>query len=143
LSRSPFDTEPVDFIEHPLSNIAHTRTKWQQFSKLRIVVFSTEHPILETLGSLKGTQMNAWSTYLRTQAVLADRVSKTMTTAATIKEFADYAAALGVTQTPRIEHRPTSERAAASSNRPAEALFRKPTHPTTGPDSGLSEQTRA
>jgi hypothetical protein len=69
------------------------RTKWQRLSKLRIVVFSTEHPILETLGSLKGTQMNAWSTYLRTQAVLADRVSKTMTTAATIKEFADYAVA--------------------------------------------------
>ena len=35
--------------------------------------------------------MNAWSEYLRTQAVLADRISKTMTTAATIKEFADYA----------------------------------------------------
>jgi hypothetical protein len=36
--------------------------------------------------------MNVWSEYLRTQAVLADRISKTMTTAATIKEFADYAA---------------------------------------------------
>ena len=35
--------------------------------------------------------MNAWSEYLRTQAVLADRISKTMTTAATVKEFADYA----------------------------------------------------
>ena len=35
--------------------------------------------------------MNAWSDYLRAQAVLADRVSRTMTTAATIKEFADYA----------------------------------------------------
>jgi hypothetical protein len=35
--------------------------------------------------------MNAWSEYLRTQAVLADRISKTMTTAASIKEFADYA----------------------------------------------------
>jgi hypothetical protein len=35
--------------------------------------------------------MNVWSDYLRTQAVLADRISKTMTTAATIKEFADYA----------------------------------------------------
>jgi hypothetical protein len=35
--------------------------------------------------------MNAWSDYLRTQAVLADRVSKTMTTAAAVKEFADYA----------------------------------------------------
>jgi hypothetical protein len=35
--------------------------------------------------------MNAWSEYLRTQAVLADRVSKTMTTAATVREFADYA----------------------------------------------------
>jgi hypothetical protein len=37
--------------------------------------------------------MNAWSEYLRTQAVLADRISKTMTTAATAKEFADYAEA--------------------------------------------------
>jgi hypothetical protein len=27
----------------------------------------------------------------QTQAVLADRISKTMTTAATVKEFADYA----------------------------------------------------
>ena len=35
--------------------------------------------------------MNVWSEYLRTQAVLADRISKTMTTAATVKEFADYA----------------------------------------------------
>jgi hypothetical protein len=35
--------------------------------------------------------MNAWSQYLRTQAVLADRISKTMTTAAMVKEFADYA----------------------------------------------------
>jgi hypothetical protein len=35
--------------------------------------------------------MNAWSEYPRTQAVLADWISKTMTTAATIKEFADYA----------------------------------------------------
>ena len=35
--------------------------------------------------------MNAWSDYLRTQAVLADRVSRTMTTVASIKEFADYA----------------------------------------------------
>jgi hypothetical protein len=36
--------------------------------------------------------MNAWSDYLRTQAVLADRISRTMTTAATAKEFTDYAA---------------------------------------------------
>jgi hypothetical protein len=35
--------------------------------------------------------VNAWSEYLRTQAVLADRISRTMTTAATVKEFADYA----------------------------------------------------
>ena len=35
--------------------------------------------------------MNPWSDYLRTQAVLADRISKTMTTVATAKEFADYA----------------------------------------------------
>ena len=35
--------------------------------------------------------MNVWSEYLRSQAVLADRISKTMITAATVKEFADYA----------------------------------------------------
>jgi len=35
--------------------------------------------------------MNAWSDYLKAQAVRADRISKTMTTAATIKEFADHA----------------------------------------------------
>ncbi len=35
--------------------------------------------------------MNAWSDYLRTQAALADRISKSMTAATTIKEFADYA----------------------------------------------------
>jgi hypothetical protein len=35
--------------------------------------------------------MNAWSEYLRGQALLADRISKTMTTAALVKEFADYA----------------------------------------------------
>jgi hypothetical protein len=34
--------------------------------------------------------MNAWSDYLKAQAVLADRISKTMTTAATVREFADY-----------------------------------------------------
>jgi hypothetical protein len=55
-----------------------------------------ELAVLETLGlrSLsagKEKVMNAWSDYLRTQAVLADRISKTMTTAATVKEFADYA----------------------------------------------------
>ena len=35
--------------------------------------------------------MNAWSDYLRSQAVIADRYSKTMTTAEAIKEFADIA----------------------------------------------------
>jgi hypothetical protein len=55
-----------------------------------------ELPKLEMLGlrSLTAGEekpMNVWSEYLRTQAVLADRISKTMTTAATIKEFADYA----------------------------------------------------
>jgi hypothetical protein len=35
--------------------------------------------------------MNAWSEYLRGQARLADRIAKTMTTAALAKEFADYA----------------------------------------------------
>jgi len=39
----------------------------------------------------KENAMNVWSEYLRTQAVLADRISKTMTTAAMAKEFADYA----------------------------------------------------
>jgi hypothetical protein len=55
-----------------------------------------ELPLPETLGlrslsASRGKAMNAWSEYLRTQAVLADRISKTMTTAATVKEFADYA----------------------------------------------------
>jgi hypothetical protein len=55
-----------------------------------------ELPKLEMLGlrSLPAGEekaMNPWSDYLRTQAVLADRISKTMTTPATIKEFADYA----------------------------------------------------
>jgi hypothetical protein len=55
-----------------------------------------EHPRLETLGLCsppagKENAMNVWSDYLRTQAVLADRIAKTMTTAATVKEFADYA----------------------------------------------------
>jgi hypothetical protein len=35
--------------------------------------------------------MNAWSDYLRGQAALADRISKTMTSAEMVKEFADYA----------------------------------------------------
>jgi hypothetical protein len=35
--------------------------------------------------------MNAWSEHLRGQALLADRISQTMTTAALVKEFADYA----------------------------------------------------
>jgi hypothetical protein len=55
-----------------------------------------ERPMLETLGlhsllASKEKAMNVWSDYLRTQAILADRISKTMTTAATVKEFADYA----------------------------------------------------
>jgi hypothetical protein len=33
--------------------------------------------------------MNAWSEHLRGQALLADRIAKTMTTAALAKEFAD------------------------------------------------------
>ena len=36
--------------------------------------------------------MNAWSEYLRVQALIADRASETMTTTETIKEFADIAA---------------------------------------------------
>ena len=35
--------------------------------------------------------MNAWSDYLRGQAVIADRHSKAMTAAERIKEFADIA----------------------------------------------------
>ena len=38
-----------------------------------------------------GNVMNAWSEYLRGQTVIADRYAKTMTTAATITEFADIA----------------------------------------------------
>jgi hypothetical protein len=57
---------------------------------------SGELPKLEMLGprSLpadKEKAMNPWSDYLRAQAVLADRIAKTMTTAARVKEFADYA----------------------------------------------------
>jgi hypothetical protein len=36
--------------------------------------------------------MNAWSDYLREQADIADRYARTMTTAATVKEFVDIAA---------------------------------------------------
>jgi hypothetical protein len=55
-----------------------------------------ELPLLEMLGlrspsAGKEKAMNLWSKYLRTQAVLADRIAKTMTTAATVKEFTDYA----------------------------------------------------
>jgi hypothetical protein len=55
-----------------------------------------EHPEAEMLGlrSLTtggGNVMNAWSEYLRGQAVIADSYSRAMTTAATIKEFADIA----------------------------------------------------
>jgi hypothetical protein len=39
----------------------------------------------------KEKAMTVWSDYLKAQAVLADRIAKTMTTAATVKEFADYA----------------------------------------------------
>ena len=35
--------------------------------------------------------MNAWSEHLRGQARLTDRISRTMTTEALAKEFADYA----------------------------------------------------
>jgi hypothetical protein len=35
--------------------------------------------------------MNAWSDYLRSQAVIADRHAKAMTTAESIKEFAEIA----------------------------------------------------
>jgi hypothetical protein len=35
--------------------------------------------------------MNAWSDYLRAQAVIADRYAKTMTSAETVKESVDIA----------------------------------------------------
>jgi hypothetical protein len=55
-----------------------------------------EHPMAEMLGlgSLTaggGNVMNAWREFLRGQAVIADWYAKTMTTAETIKEFADIA----------------------------------------------------
>jgi hypothetical protein len=55
-----------------------------------------EHPKAEMLGPRSltaggGNVMNAWSEYLRGQAVIADRYAKTMTTTAAIKEFADIA----------------------------------------------------
>lgn len=39
--------------------------------------------------------MNAWSEYLRGQALLADGIPKMMTTEAMVKEFADYAVSFG------------------------------------------------
>lgn len=55
-----------------------------------------EHPTAEMLAlrwltAGGGNSMNAWSDYLRGQAVIADRYSKTMTTAEAIKEFTDIA----------------------------------------------------
>jgi len=55
-----------------------------------------EHPKAEMLGQRSltaggGNVMNAWSEYLRGQAAITDKYAKTMTTAATIKEFADIA----------------------------------------------------
>lgn len=46
---------------------------------------------LNSLGAGRRNFMNAWSEYLREQAVIADRYAKTMTTAETIKEFLDIA----------------------------------------------------
>jgi hypothetical protein len=51
---------------------------------LQVGVLSVEHPMAEMLGlgSLTaggGNVMNAWSEYLRGQAVIADRYAKTMT----------------------------------------------------------------
>jgi hypothetical protein len=62
----------------------------------------------------KEKAMNVWSDYLKAQAVLADRIAKTMTTAATVKEFADYAEATG--ETPRTGRRLTLKRVAAFSS---------------------------
>jgi hypothetical protein len=73
------------------------RTKYEHLSKLlQVGVLPVEHPVAEMLGlrSLTaggGNVMNAWSEYLRGQAVIADRYAKTMTTAATVKEFTDIA----------------------------------------------------
>jgi hypothetical protein len=44
-----------------------------------------------SLAASRGNVMNAWSDYLRGQAIIADRHSKAMTTPETIKEFADIA----------------------------------------------------
>jgi hypothetical protein len=59
-------------------------------------VFGREHlePLMLAPCSLAASGenlMNAWSDYLRGQAVIADRHSKAMTAAETIKEFADIA----------------------------------------------------
>ena len=62
---------------------------------------------LRSLSAGKEKAMNVWSDYLRTQAVLADRISKTMTTAATVKEFADYAEGYRRMRTPRTGRRIT------------------------------------
>ena len=49
---------------------------------------------LRSLTAGGGNVMNAWSEYLRGQAVIADGHAKTMTTAEIIKEFADIAGKL-------------------------------------------------
>jgi len=53
-----------------------------------------EMPGLRSLAAGGGNVMNAWSEYLRGQAVIADGHAKTMTTAEIIKEFADIAGKL-------------------------------------------------
>jgi hypothetical protein len=53
-----------------------------------------EMPGLRSLTAGGGNVMNAWSEYLRGQAVIADRYAKTITTAETIKKFADIAGKL-------------------------------------------------
>ncbi len=53
-----------------------------------------EMPGLRSLTAGGGNVMNAWSEYLRGRAVIADGYAKTMTTAETIKKFADIAGKL-------------------------------------------------
>ena len=44
-----------------------------------------------SLNASEENTMNAWSEYLRDQAVIADRHSKSMTTAADVREFVEIA----------------------------------------------------
>jgi hypothetical protein len=74
---------------HPLA-----RAKSPGFGEIHVPPM--ERPISETLvlrspSASEENAMNAWSEYLRGQAALADRISKSQTDPATIREFANYA----------------------------------------------------